>query len=59
MRIFYSKALSSSSFVKIVFLVTSKIMSPNSDISVIFHIEICLEVIFKGNGVLGREQFYS
>ena len=36
------------------FLVTSKMMSPNLDNSVILHTEIGLEVIFKGNTVLGR-----
>ena len=51
--------LSSLSFAKTVFLETSKMMSPNSDNSVIIHTEKGLDVIFKGNAVLGREWFYS
>ena len=52
---FYSNELSSLSYANIVFLVTSKMMSPNSVNSVILHTEKGLEVIFKGNAVLGRE----
>ena len=51
----YSNALSSLSFANIVFLVTSKMISPNFDNSVILLTEKGLEVIFKGNTVLGRE----
>ena len=59
MRKFYSNALLSFFFVNIAFLLTSKMMSPNSDISVIFRSEIVVEVIFKGNAVPGREKIYS
>ena len=59
MRKFYSNALLSFFFVNIAFLLTSKMMSPNLDISVIFRSEIGVEVISKGNPVPGREKFYS
>ena len=59
MRKFYSNALLSFFFVNIAFLLKSKMMSPNLDISVIFHSETGVEVIFKGNAVPGREKFYS
>ena len=42
-------------YANFVFVVTSKMMSPNSDNSVILHTEKGLDVIFKGNAVLGRQ----
>ena len=42
----YIKALPALMFANIVFLVTSKIMSPNKQISVIFSTETDLKVIF-------------
>ena len=59
MQKFYSNALLSFFFYNIAFLLTSKMMSPNSDISIIFLSEIGIEVIFKGNAVPGREKIYS
>ena len=42
----YFKTLPPLSFVNIVFLVTSKMMSPNKQNSVIFSTEIGLKVVF-------------
>ena len=59
MQKFYSNALLSFFFVNIASILTSKMMSPNSNISVIFRSEIGVEVTFKGNAVPGREKIYS
>ena len=45
----YFKALPALSFVNIVFLVRSKMMSPNKQNSVILGTGICLKVVFGAN----------
>ena len=51
----YFKTLPALLFLNIVFLVTSKMMSPNKKNLVIFSTEIGLEVVFQANCLIWKE----